>query len=41
VYRVRRGDLPGDGTGNERVGGQREERTVLFEAADGKDRDLR
>ncbi|GGJ51153.1 hypothetical protein GCM10010121_072550 [Streptomyces brasiliensis] len=40
VHRVRRGDLPGDGTGDERVGRERKERAVLFEAPDGKDGDL-
>jgi len=41
VHRVRRGDLPGHGTGDERVGRQRKERTVLLEAPDRKDGDLR
>ncbi|GAA3849372.1 hypothetical protein GCM10022403_096260 [Streptomyces coacervatus] len=41
VHRVRRGDLPGHGAGDERVGRQRKERTVLFEAPDRKDGDLR
>jgi len=40
VHRVRRGDLPRDGTGDERVGRQGKVRTVLFEAPDGKDGDL-
>ncbi|GEK04053.1 hypothetical protein TNCT1_63290 [Streptomyces sp. 1-11] len=38
--RIRARDLPGHGTGDERVGRQRKEGTVLFEAADGKDGDL-
>ncbi|GAA2485716.1 hypothetical protein GCM10010276_24550 [Streptomyces longisporus] len=41
VHRVRRRDLPGHGTGDERVGRQRKERTVLLEAPDRKDGDLR
>ncbi|GAB2713538.1 hypothetical protein GCM10027072_01520 [Streptomyces bullii] len=41
VHRVRVGDLPRDGTGDERVGRQRKVRTVLLEASDGQDRDLR
>ncbi|GAB2850071.1 hypothetical protein GCM10027074_16000 [Streptomyces deserti] len=41
VHRVRVGDLPRDGAGDEGVGRQRKKRTVLLEAADGKDRDLR
>ncbi|GGW09926.1 hypothetical protein GCM10018980_20420 [Streptomyces capoamus] len=40
VHRVRGGDLPRHGAGDERVGGQRKERTVLFEAPHGKDGDL-
>ncbi len=35
-----RGYLARDGTGDERVGRQRKERTVLLEAPHGKDRDL-
>ncbi|GDY78370.1 hypothetical protein SAV31267_078550 [Streptomyces avermitilis] len=38
--RIRGGDFPRDGTGDQRVGGQRKERTVLFEAADRKHGDL-
>jgi hypothetical protein len=41
VHRVRLGDLPGDGAGDQGVGGQRQVRAVLFEASDGKDRHLR
>ncbi|GHI03050.1 hypothetical protein Scel_13710 [Streptomyces cellostaticus] len=41
VHRVCGGDLPRHGTGDERVGRQRQEGPVLFEAADGKDGDLR
>jgi len=41
VHRVRLGDLPGHGTGDQRVGRQRKERTVLFEASHRKDGDLR
>ena len=41
VHGIRRGDLPGHGTGDERVGRQRKERTVLLEAPDRKDGDLR
>ncbi|GHF44337.1 hypothetical protein GCM10018783_11620 [Streptomyces griseosporeus] len=40
VHRVRCRDLPGDGTGDERVGGQRKVRPVLLVAAHGKDGDL-
>ncbi|GAA2384064.1 hypothetical protein GCM10010256_33640 [Streptomyces coeruleorubidus] len=40
VHRVRAGYLPRDGTGDERVGRQREIRTVLLEAPHGKHRDL-
>ncbi|EST35232.1 hypothetical protein M878_07110 [Streptomyces roseochromogenus subsp. oscitans DS 12.976] len=40
MHRVRGGDLPRHGTGDQRVGRQRKERTVLFETADGKDGDL-
>ncbi|GGZ02391.1 hypothetical protein GCM10010365_21380 [Streptomyces poonensis] len=35
--RIRRGDLPCDGAGDERVGGERQTRAVLLEAADGQD----
>lgn len=38
--RIRGGNLPRDGARHERVGRERKERTVLFEAADGKDGDL-
>jgi len=41
VHRIRRGHLPGHGTGDERVGGQRKVRPVLFEAPHRKDGDLR
>lgn len=37
---MRGGYLPRDGTGDERVGGQRKEGAVLLEASDGKDGDL-
>ena len=40
VHRVRRGYLARDRAGHQRVGRQREERAVLLEASDGKDRDL-
>ncbi|KOV92143.1 hypothetical protein ADL04_31475 [Streptomyces sp. NRRL B-3648] len=40
VHRVRGGDLPRDGAGDQGVGGQRKERTVLFETPHGKDGDL-
>ncbi|GEC03182.1 hypothetical protein SSP24_08370 [Streptomyces spinoverrucosus] len=40
VHRVRVGDLPRDGAGDQRVRRQRKERTVLFEAPHGKDGDL-
>ncbi|GAB2808943.1 hypothetical protein GCM10027073_47110 [Streptomyces chlorus] len=40
MHRVRVGDLPRDGTRHQRVGRQRQERAVLLETADGKDRDL-
>ncbi|GGL79481.1 hypothetical protein GCM10010129_23890 [Streptomyces fumigatiscleroticus] len=40
MHRIRRGDLPGHGTGDERVGRQRQVRAVLLEAPDGEDRDL-
>ncbi|GAA3987157.1 hypothetical protein GCM10022232_20390 [Streptomyces plumbiresistens] len=41
VHRVRGGDLPGDGAGDQRVGRQRQVRAVLLEAPDRKDGDLR
>ncbi|GGQ30505.1 hypothetical protein GCM10010266_62140 [Streptomyces griseomycini] len=40
VHRVRVGDLPRDRAGDQRVGRQRQERTVLLETPDGKNRDL-
>ncbi|GHH95081.1 hypothetical protein GCM10017779_55380 [Streptomyces capillispiralis] len=40
VHRMGVGDLPRDRTGDQRVGRQRQERTVLLETPDGKDRDL-
>ncbi|GAB7059525.1 hypothetical protein JCM12681A_12350 [Streptomyces mexicanus] len=40
VHRVGRGDLPGDGAGHQRVGGQRQEGAVLFVTAHRQDGDL-
>ncbi len=40
VHRVRGRDLPGYRAGDQRVRRQRQERTVLFEAADGQNGDL-
>ncbi|GJF24564.1 hypothetical protein SHO565_51280 [Streptomyces sp. HO565] len=40
VHRVRVGDLPGDGAGDEGVGRQRQVRAVLLEAPDGQHGDL-
>ncbi|GHH87982.1 hypothetical protein GCM10017771_31420 [Streptomyces capitiformicae] len=40
VHRIRVGNLPGYGAGDERVGGQRQIRAVLLETADRKHRDL-
>ncbi|GGX91367.1 hypothetical protein GCM10010510_40730 [Streptomyces anandii JCM 4720] len=40
VHGIRVGDLPGDGTGDQRVGRQRQERAVLLETPHRQDGDL-